>query len=79
MNLGEWPLDVNRRKIGHVGGDQRRFGMALAMADRGPRQIIGILAFDQVGPESLERRREPRRCAASAGNAGFRERAATRS
>ena len=26
------------------------------MGDRGPRQIIGVLAFDQVGPESLERR-----------------------
>ena len=25
------------------------------MADRGPGQIIGVLAFDQVGPEALQR------------------------
>ena len=26
------------------------------MGDRGPRQIVGVLALDQVGPEALERR-----------------------
>ena len=54
--LRERPLDIDGREIGHVGGDQRRFGIALAMGERGPRQIIGVLAFDQVGPEPLERR-----------------------
>ena len=50
------PLDIDGREIGHVGGDQRGPGMALAVADRGPRQIIGVLALDQVGLEALERR-----------------------
>ena len=46
---GERPFDIDRREIGHIGRDQRRFGMALAIADRRPRQIIGVLAFDQSG------------------------------
>ena len=56
-NFDERPLDIDGREIGHVGGDQRRLGAALAMADRRPRQVIGVLALDQVGPEALERAR----------------------
>ena len=53
--LRERPLDIDRREIGHVGGDQRRLGIAAAVGDRRPRQVVGVLALDQVGPEALER------------------------
>ena len=53
--LREGPLNIDRRKVGHICRDQRRIRMALAVADRRPRQIIGVLALDQVGPEMLER------------------------
>lgn len=53
QHLGKGPLDIDRRKIGHVGCDQRGRREALAMGHRGPRQIIGVLAFDQVRLEPL--------------------------
>src|SRR5204862_7635649 len=51
----EGPLDIDRRKVGHIGRYERGPRVAPSMADRGPWQHIGILAFDQVGPEALER------------------------
>ena len=73
------PLDIDGREIGHVGRDQRGFGMALAMADRRPRQIVGVLALDQVGPELLERRADGAVAQQQAVMRACRERAATRS
>ena len=54
-NFDERPLNIDGREIGHVSGDKRVSGWRLAMRDRDPRQIVGVLALDQVGPESLER------------------------
>ena len=55
-HLRQWPLDIDRRKIGHISGDERRFRPALAVPDRRPREIVRILALDHVGPEALQRR-----------------------
>ncbi len=54
-HLGERPVDIDGGKIGHVGGGERGPGVASPVADRRPRQIVGILAFDEVGAEALER------------------------
>ena len=55
QEFGEGPLDVDRREVGHIRSDERGVGKALAVSDRGPRQIIGVLALDQVGRELRER------------------------
>ena len=47
------------------------------MGDRRPRQIIGVLAFDQVGPESLERPTHRAVAQQQAVIAGFRALAAS--
>ena len=49
------PLDIDHREIGAICRDQCRSRMPARMGNRRPRQIIGILAFDETGSEPGER------------------------
>ena len=77
-HLRQRPLDIDRRKIRHIGGDQRRFRPALAMR-RSPSTADCTHPGTRSGRAgSAPAPPAPRRCAASTGNACFPARAARR-
>ncbi len=52
--LGERPLRIHGREVGHVAGNQSGLRVVPPVRDRGPGEVVGILALDHIGPEPLQ-------------------------
>src|SRR6478735_2068646 len=50
----EGSVDVDCRKVGAIGSDPRSARMTPCLCDRCPRQVVTILASDEVGPVRFE-------------------------